>query len=243
MKHTFRCIVSDLAPGATVELTSADTHHLIRVARRSVGDDIELIDAQGQLWSARLVELGPPARAQVALTPKPAPPTLPVRLWVGLADFGRLDTLVEKATELGVAAITVISSARVRRIPDREAFITRRARMVRVAEAAAKQSGRAVIPEIAGVTAFADAVATPAAGARVLIDPRGRAGLGELLREIGGPVDIIIGPDAGFDPTELELAASAGVQIARMGDAVLRTETAALAALVIAADGLGMLGT
>lgn len=243
MKHTFRCIVSDLAPGAPVELSPTDTHHLIRVARRSIGDDIEVIDADGRLWRAQIVDLGPPARVQVAQAPTPAPPSVPVRLWVGLADYGRLDTLVEKATELGVQAITLISSARVRRTPDPAAFTSRRARMVRVAEAAAKQSGRASIPAIGGIVAFVDMVAAEPAGTRVLVDPRGTVGLGDTLRHCAGPVELIIGPDAGFDPGELEVAAAADIRIARMGGAVLRTETAAITALVLAADAVGMLGT
>lgn len=243
MKHTFRCIVSDLGPGVTVDLSPSDTHHLIRVARRSIGDDIEVIDTDGQLWGATIVGLGPPARVLVAATPTQAPKGLPVRLWVGLADFGRLDTLVEKATELGVQTIAVISSARVRRVPDSDAFTSRRARMIRVAQAAAKQSGRAAIPAIEGVVPFSVMVATPSVGARVLVDPRGTAAIRQVLRQTTGPVEIIVGPDAGFESGELDIAAAAGVEIARMGDAVLRTETAAIAALVIAAELAGTLGT
>jgi 16S rRNA (uracil1498-N3)-methyltransferase len=243
VKHTFRCIVHDLAPGATVDLSPSDTHHLIRVARRSIGDDIEVIDAEGQLWGATIIAPGPPARVLVAGTPTAAPLTLPVRLWVGLADFGRLDTLVEKATELGVQSIAVISSARVRRVPEGEAFISRRARMIRVAQAAAKQSGRAAIPSIEGVVPFTAMLATPPVGTRVLVDPRGTVAIGQVLRQTAGPLEIIIGPDAGFESGELDTAAAARVEIARMGDAVLRTETAAIAAVVIAAESAGLLGT
>ena len=114
--------------------------------------------------------------------------------------------------------------------------------MVRVAEAAAKQSGRATIPRIAGVVTFDEILAAETSRPRTLVDPRGSIGLGQALARAPGPVDLIVGPDAGFAPDEIERAAHAGIMIARMGDAMLRTETAAIAALVIAAESGQTLG-
>ena len=96
--HTFRYVAAGtVVAGGAVELTDADTHHLVRVVRRGQGDQVEVIDDAGRIWPGVVDELGPPARVRVAQAPRHGPPTLPVDLFVGLLEWGRLDLVVENA--------------------------------------------------------------------------------------------------------------------------------------------------
>lgn len=240
MRHTFRYIVPS-APraGEEIALSAADSHHLVRVVRRAAGDEIELIDPEGLRWPAVVVATGPPASARVTVdTPLPAE-VAPVSLYLGLAEWGRIDLAVEKAVELGAGAITLFTSERAGRVPDAAAWERRRERLARVAGAAARQSGRPPLGRVRGLVPFADVITEIPAGEGFLIDPRGDA---PLLPALGAPsarVAVVVGPQAGFSEAEVSLARAAGMPVCTLGPAVLRTETAAIAAVALAAAAGG----
>ena len=242
--HTFRYVAAGtVIAGGAVELTGADTHHLVRVVRRGRGDPVEVIDDAGRIWPAVVDEVGPPAVVRVAQAPRAGPPSLPLDLYVGLLDWGRLDLLVEKCTELGVDRIVVFTSERGRRRGDQEAFDRRVERLDRLIEAAARQSGRGSGTHVCGLVPFSAMVDDVDPQRTFLVDGRGRTGLGEAVRDRPqSRVSIVVGPDAGFSDAEVAQAAARGVAVCRLGDATLRAETAALAATVVAADALGVLG-
>ena len=242
MRHTFRYLVTE-APEAGAELTLSpgDSHHVTRVVRLRPGDAVELIDGAGTRWAAVVTEAGDRARVRVqAPTAAPAPP-VSVTLYQGLIDGGRLDTLVEKAAELGVEEVAVVVTERVRRVPGADAWERRRDRLHRVAQSAARQSGQR-LPRLRGLVPFPEAVNEIPAGEGFLIDPRGDASLPSALtaRE-GAParVSLVVGPEAGFGEAEVAAARAAGLSVCRLGGAILRAETAALVAvsLALAAGG------
>lgn len=238
MKHRFRYIVEGVAPDRVVDLAPGDAHHLTRVVRRDVGDSVEILDEHGNVWDGVVEKTGPAVRVRVASAPRAAPRRPDVELAIGLADWGRMDLVVEKITEIGVRRMTVFRSERAGRVPDAAAFARRRERMSRVAEAAMRQSGHAVAPEIAGIADLGDVLAEWGEGT-VLVDPRGTDTLGGVLRRrAGGPIRLVIGPDAGFSEDEVTRARAAGCDVARLGEGILRAETAAIAAAAISADAL-----
>lgn len=242
MKHTFRYVVAqDLAPGERVTLPGDDAHHLLRVVRRRVGDPLELIDASGRIWPATVTETDPACAVRVGAEPRPAPPPLPVDLIVGIAEPARLDLVVEKASELGVRSVTIVTSERTRRTPSPDAFATRVERLTRIAEGAARQSGNATPTAVRGLVAFFDVIDVDAT-ASLLLDPRGEIGLPAALAGSSGPVRIAVGPDTGWSGAEVDRARDAGWTICGLGPATLRMETAAVAACVLAADAYGRLG-
>jgi 16S rRNA (uracil1498-N3)-methyltransferase len=236
VRHVFRYLVdAPPRPGAEVELGGEDSHHLARVVRRGPGDAVELLDPAGARWPAVVVAPGPPSTVRVGDAPLEAAATAgPVRLFLGLAEWGRLDTAVEKAVELGAARITLFTSARAGRVPAEDAWARRRERLERVAEAAARQSGRPPLGRVQGLVPFADAITSIPAGEGFLIDPRGDAPLLEQLGAPGAPVSLVVGPPAGFSADEVRLARDAGMRVCTLGPAVLRAETAAIAAVAIA---------
>lgn len=237
MRHTFRYLVDPApAPGAEVTLPAADSHHLARVVRRGPGDGVELIDPQGRRWAAVVTDAGPPAVLRVAEGEPLPPEAARVSLHLGLAEWGRLDTAVEKAVELGAGAVTLFTSERAGRVPDAAAWERRRLRLERVAEAAARQSGRSPLGRVQGLVPFAHVITAIPAGEGYLIDPRGDAPLLPTLRVMGpdARIAVVVGPQAGFSEGEVALARAAGLPVCTLGPTILRAETAAIAAVAIA---------
>jgi 16S rRNA (uracil1498-N3)-methyltransferase len=242
VRHTFRYLAPGAPePGQELALSPADSHHLTRVVRRRPGDEVELIDGGGRLWPAVVVEAGPRARVRVS-EPRPGPPPSAVSLYQALAEWSRLDMVVEKASELGVEEVTLVVSERVRRVPEPDAWRRRRERLGRVAEAAARQSGQGRLPRVRGLVRFPDVVAEIPTGEGYLIDPRGEASLPSALQARGGAperVALVVGPDAGFSDGEVADARRGGLAVCRLGPAVLRSETAALVAVALAMAATG----
>ncbi|MFN8123923.1 MAG: RsmE family RNA methyltransferase [Thermoleophilia bacterium] len=238
MRHTFRyTAVGEVMPGAHVGLSDRDAHHLSRVVRRRPGDQVELIDGEGRIWPATVVDDGGAPMLRVGAAPRETPPAAPVTLYQGLGDWNRIDVVIEKAAELGVERIVLMATERVRRRPEPDAWRRRRERLDRVAEAAARQSGRGTLPRIGGLVDLAEALEEAGEGA-ILLDPRGDRPLGEELEHAAGagPVRLLVGPDTGFSEAELAAARGRGACICTLGAATLRTETAALVALSLALD-------
>lgn len=241
MRHTFRYLMERTpVAGEQVTLSGEDGRHLTRVVRRGPGDPLELIDPGGGRWEAVVVDPGPPVTVRVTAGAPAPPPPAPVALYLGLAEWGRLGTAVEKAVELGAGEITLFTSERAGRVPEAAAWERRRERLERVAAAAARQSGRAPLGRVRGLVPFGDVITAIPAGEGYLIDPRGDAPLLSALRAVDAPdarIAVVVGPQAGFSEGEVDLARRAGLPVCTLGPAVLRAETAAIAAVALAAAG------
>jgi len=155
-----------------------------------------------------------------------------LRLLVASVRPERLAWIAEKATELGVAGIVLVESARTQRYRASE---TSRARLERVAREAAKQAESARWPSIEGPASFSDVIASETARHRFLLDPDGEAFPGSLLP---GDVSLIVGPEGGWTEEERGAASSSGWTPASLPSGKVRTETAAVAGLVLARAAL-----
>jgi 16S rRNA (uracil1498-N3)-methyltransferase len=240
VRHTFRYLVAD-PPEAGDELTLSpeDSHHLARVVRRRPGDEVELTDGAGRLWPAVVVAAGERATVRVG-APRQAPAPSPVSLYLGLTDWGRVDLVVEKAAELGVREVALMTSERAGRVPAPPAWERRRERLDRVAAAAARQSGQAWLPRLRGLVPFGDALAEIPSGEGCLIDPRGEAAISAVAGRTGRAA-LLVGPQAGFSEAEVARARDTGLAVCGLGSATLRTETAAIAAVTLALAAAGRL--
>jgi len=157
---------------------------------------------------------------------------LDVTLVQGVSSGEKMDFTVQKATELGVWALQPVVAARsVGRLAGERAEL-KRAHWRRVALAACEQCGRNRVPEVRPVLALADYCRQAGAGgSRLLLAPRSRLGLREAAGGLNGAVTLAAGPEAGFEAAEEGELVRAGFTPVRLGPRVLRTETAALAAL------------
>jgi len=244
MRHTFRYLLCESpVPGATVALPAADAHHLSRVVRRRPGDAVEMIDADGRIWPAVVVEAGLGAAVRLGEGPRLGPAPAAVTLVQGLTEWGRLDVLVEKCAELGVPRIVFVTTDRTRRLPEPDAWRRRRERLLRVAQAAARQSGQAHLPAVEGLVPAAEALDRP--GDAVLLDPSGDRPLAAHLAGRSdplAPLTLLVGPDAGWSGEEIAAARARDRPVCTLGPAVLRAETAGLVAVTLALAAGGHLG-
>jgi 16S rRNA (uracil1498-N3)-methyltransferase len=188
----------------------------------------------------RALELKIEARRAAAAAERPE-----VTLIQALTKGDKLDIVVQKATELGVARIIPVTSAR--SVPRLEAVraLGRRARWQKIARDAARQSGRVDVPEVEAVTPLATALSSVGESAfKVMMWEGARQhGLREVLPETQ-PKRIVIatGPEGGFSLEEVDAARHAGFSVVGLGPRILRTETAALVTLSILGFALGDLG-
>lgn len=226
-------IDAPLASATRIELPPQSAHHAARVLRLRDGETISLFNGHGGEFSARLSIDGRRAFADIGTFDSVERET---GLWVTLVQSwiatDKLDWVVEKSVELGVAAIVLAPAARsvVRLKDDRLAKRIERLREVIISACA--QCGRNRIPCIAAQSTFEGALqAGLLEHARgLLLEPSAESPLSRnVLGE--GPIAVVVGPEGGFEPDEVSLAQRVGYLTCRLGGRTLRTETAGVAAL------------
>jgi len=216
-------------------------HHL-RVARVASGETVEVFDGRGRAWAARLESVDDGGAVLLLGEERPAATGRPVLLIQGLPKGDKLDLVLQKATELGVSAVWPVLTERSVARPRPESLGTRHARWQRIVEEAARQSGRAGVPEVTELRSLELAVGSLDAGMRLLVlDEEER--VARLATEAGdGPVALVIGPEGGLAREEVRLLRDLGGMPVSLGPLVLRTETAGLAALAVLRHLDGLLG-
>ncbi|HSR99304.1 MAG TPA: RsmE family RNA methyltransferase [Kofleriaceae bacterium] len=225
---------AELAAGELV-LRGDEHHYLARVRRARPGDRVELLDGAGRRATATIARIADAETTLAAELPERIVPRPPfVRALVPLIKGDRMDTCLEKLVEVGVSAIVVWPAARsVARLDDarRDA---RGAKYQALARAAARQSGRADVPEVAIAADLAAALAalpSPSAGARLVLVPASDAAPDPGTAD---DVTIVSGPEGGLAPEELDrLTGPAGFVAAGLGPRVLRAETAPVVAVAL----------
>jgi 16S rRNA (uracil1498-N3)-methyltransferase len=221
-----------LGPGAQFSLAPEAAQHVAKALRLRAGDALVVFDGRGGEYDAAIQRIDR-GRVDVkvgAWRETAAEPRLAVGLVQGLPEAAdKMDWIVQKATELGVGWIQPVTCERsVVRLSGERAE-RRQAHWRRVAIAACEQSGRALVPEVRPTLAFMSWMAATPAPPRWLLDPQG---MPVTARE--APVaafELVVGPEGGLSERERDLVLSRGCEPVALGPRVLRTETAALAAL------------
>lgn len=214
-------------------LPEAQSHYIGRVLRLAAGDGVQLFDGSGQEYVGELVDVGKKS-VQVELREQfdgLAESALRIHLGQGLSRGERMDWAIQKATELGVAAITPIVSERCEvRLKDERAD-KRLAHWRQIAVSACEQCGRSTLPTIHAPLSLAKWLAQTEAELKLVLHP-----VAEPLVSHARPASLafLIGPEGGLTDTEVAEAQRAGYQAARLGPRVLRTETAPVVALSVA---------
>ncbi len=235
-----------LHPGASgldrvIVLDSDESHHVLRVLRLRRGDRLSVFDGRGREWDATLVEEGR-AGACIEIGDErsdPVEPPLRVEIFQALCRPDRMEWAIQKATEVGAAAIH----------PMRTAFSDgptpseeRLERWRRVAREACKQCGRRRVPDI-GPSIAIPVPASPEGLGIVLVPSRRAAPIGALLAGARPEsVRLLVGPEGGLDAEELEQLERGGFRLAHLGPRVLRTETAGAVACALVLHAWGDLG-
>jgi len=240
-----RCHVdTPLAVGQTLSLPEEAANHLVRVMRLREGDGCVLFNGDGHDYPATLVVVGK-RDAQVridAATALDNESPLHITLLQGIARGEKMDLILQKATELGVAAIVPVNAERTEVKLDAARAGKRLAHWTSVVVSACGQSGRARVPQVAAPQSLLEAARQmPAQALKLTLDPLGEHRLSTLQPAPGGVV-IAIGPEGGWSPRDRQALAGAGFQGLQLGPRILRTETAGLAAIAAVQARLGDLG-
>ncbi len=220
-----------------VQLSGAEFHHLRNVLRLNRGTRVTLYDERGATYHGKILHITP-TYAEVGITKHLPPETraFPLTLAQGTLKGRKMDFVIEKATELGVHTIApFVSTFTVARIPDGKRA-ERVARWQHLARAAAKQSGSRP-PEIRPPQSLPELLhSVPQHSGKIIFSERERAlHLREFARHSTqfDSLHILIGPEGGFAPEEVEQAKGAGFVSVSLGASVLRAETASVTAVAL----------
>ena len=226
-----RFFVPGIQSGATtVRLPDDEAHHLVRVLRLKPGASVAIFDGAGREWNGTVDTAGRSSatvRLNAAVVPVAEPPVA-VTIGVALQKGDRMDTIVAEATALGVAVVAPLSTAHVA-IPARaRASGAVVARWERVAVAAAKQCGRASVPQIRPIAPL-EQVLEQWRGGPILVSvepgrdwPGGADGAGPRPTQ----ALVLVGPEGGWDEDEVRRLATAGARRVSLGPRTLRGDLA-----------------
>lgn len=221
-----------LRAGAETDLSAVASEHITRVLRLRVGAMLTAFDGHGGEWQAKLTSvLRNRARIECQVHQDlERESAFELTLLQSLARGDKMDWVIQKATELGVQRIIAVSAARsVVQIDDGRAA-TRLTHWRAVAISACEQCGRNRLPEILGPLSIAAACAAPLATPRFVLLPGATLTLRAAVAGAQAAA-LLIGPEGGFAAEELSAAEQSGFQAISLGPRILRTETAAIAAL------------
>jgi len=234
MRLTRVHVDAPLSVGARIVLPEAPANHLARVLRLQVGDDCVLFNGDGHDYGARLTCAGKRGVEADIVSMQALDNESPLRIVLlqGIARGEKMDLILQKAAELGVAAIVPVQAERTEVKLDATRLAKRIAHWQSVVVSACEQSGRARVPDLsppASLTDAASAVSTDAL--RLTLDPAGERSLATMAPPDTMHVAIAIGPEGGWSPRDRTILQAAGFEGLRLGPRILRTETAGLAAI------------
>lgn len=220
-------------------VTGDEARHLTRVFRKAEGDKVTLADGKGRFYQGVITRILPEAvEGRITATVESlVEATTRILLCQAMPKGDKMDEIVRKGTEIGVAGFLPFLSERCVARPDAAAARKRQERWQRIAEEASKQAGRSEIPQVYGLSDWAGVRAACAERFTLLAyEAETEQGLRQALQgQASAQTAIVIGPEGGFAPKEVQAATAAGMRPVTLGPRILRTETAGpvLAALIL----------
>jgi len=235
MRVTRVYVETPITTGKPLLVEGNAANHIMRVLRLRSGDLLTVFDGSGGEYGARIEDFRKDSVVVSVQENRAADRESPLSLTLaqGISRGERMDWVIQKATELGTTRIIPVSTKRsVVRLDEKQA--EKKSQHWRgVAIAACEQCGRNRIPDVTAPVDFYNLLPPDNSGStRLLLSPSGELRIDDL-KDIGSGVTVLIGPEGGLEDVEQEAAIHAGFKAVRLGPRVLRTETAAIAALTI----------
>ena len=226
--------------GSEIKITGSDVNHIKNVLRMRAGEEISVSDGAGKDYFGKirsidrdcvLIDIENSWDSYVELPAE-------ITLFQGLPKADKMELIIQKAVELGACAIVPVITKRTIVRWDEKKQDKKLARWQGIAESAAKQSGRGIIPKVTAPVSFSAALEQARFMEAAVIPyekAEGMEAAREKVRSMRGKksIGVFIGPEGGFDTDEIEAAIKAGVCSITLGRRILRTETAGLTALSI----------
>ncbi|NLK37826.1 MAG: 16S rRNA (uracil(1498)-N(3))-methyltransferase [Epulopiscium sp.] len=223
--------------GDTIHIEGEDASHITRVLRCRIGEEIWINDKDATDYRCEISTLEKNSVTVHILEALPcqSEPKTKITLYQGLPKAEKMEWIIQKCVELGVDAIVPVTTERC--IVKLEKKETKKIeRWAKIAESAAKQSGRGKIPEILPLCSFSQAIAEAAKkdGAIIPYENEKNRGIREFSQKFSGEsVAVFIGPEGGFSEKEIALAQESGILPVSLGKRILRTETAGMVAVAL----------
>ena len=215
-----------------VKITGDDAFHIARALRMAVGDEITIADMQGNEHLCRLEKIRDEEVDCIILETKAGKTESPleITLYMGYPKGDKLETVIQKAVELGASRIVPFESSRCVKRPRADKAEKQGARLSRIAEEAAKQCGRAKIPQVLPPISFKEmlSLATKNTLALFCYEGDGTESLKRVLEteNMQDSLSVIVGCEGGFSTDEANSAKEAGLRLVNLGPRILRCETA-----------------
>lgn len=218
-----------------IHITGEDANHIGRSLRMRIGDDITVC-SEGRDHHCRITSI---TSDEVVLEVQSselcaAEPTVNVTLYQAVPKSDKLSSIIQKSVELGAVRIVPVLTRRCVARPAKKEFEKKLTRLQKIAESAAKQSGRGIIPEVANMITFDEAVTEMSkADAAMLFYEEGGVRFNEVPLQNVRDIAVFIGSEGGLDPMEAEKAKDAGIYNVWLGNRILRCETAPIAVISV----------
>ncbi len=222
---------TELASGTSVPLDKVASNHLLRVLRLRQGDEFILFNGDGCEYPSKLEVSAKTAIAQINGVRETAREScLQLHLYQGISKGERMDFAIQKAIELGVSEITPMFCERTVVSLKGDRLLKKQQHWQGIAISACEQSGRNRIPTIHPAQTFSQALAADNTQLKLMLEPTADQQLASL-QPVDNALSIYIGPEGGFSEAEITQAKSSHLRGISLGPRILRTETAALAAV------------
>lgn len=245
MYHFF--VKKEQIADGTVRITGTDVNHIGHVLRMRAGEEILVSDEAGRDYRCALERIGRDEVLAQVLEKSEENHELPAQivLYQGLPKADKMELIIQKATELGAAEIVPVAMKYSVVKLDAKKEAAKLERWQAIAQSAAKQSKRSVVPKVDALESFVGMLRRAAELDLFLVPYESAEGMGktrQILQNVrpGQRIGILIGPEGGFAPEEAAAAARAGGELITLGRRILRTETAGMAllsALMLQLDG------
>lgn len=223
-------IGSDRIQDGRAFVDGSDANHILRVLRKQVGDTVHVCDMKSNSYDAVIDEvtkdglfllLGEPSKASNEMDFK-------ISVYQCYPKGDKLETVIQKAVELGAFEIVAVMSERCVARPDEKAFFKRLERLKRISESAAAQCGRSFVPEVRGIITYAEAIEEIKNKdiGFLCYEGDGTTPITEILKGQPESIGFLIGPEGGISEKEVSIAKENGIALSGLGKRILRTETA-----------------
>lgn len=223
----------DYTPENDILLDGERARHIAKSLRMKVGDMLTVTDGKGNDFGCQIDEI---TRDTVHLIicykqAGSSEPTCRVTIYQGVPKSSKLEDIIQKCVELGVAKIMPTLTKRCVSRPDEKSAGKKNQRYQKIALEAAQQSGRGIIPEIGNMLTLKQAIANDNSQTKIVFYEGGGVPIKNIIKAGCESVSIYIGPEGGFEKEEVDMIVSSGAIQATLGPRILRTQTAPVAAL------------
>lgn len=227
----------DTPPDGTVILSGENAAHISRSLRMKSGEKLTLCDGMGFDYNAEILSLTSDSVTLTILSKEPTKtePSVKVTLCQGLTKGDKMDSVIQKSVEMGVTSVCPVLTERCVSRPDDKSKTKKVLRWQKIADEAAKQSGRGILPKVNEISDLKSTAQYLAKNGTKLIMcyEGGGSSPDRLITPADTDIAVFIGPEGGFDAKEVELLKDLGAQCTTLGPRILRTETAPVAALSV----------